>query len=373
MRQQVHLQLAKLRRQKGITQQELAEIIGTSFQNISKWENGITMPDITILPVLAGYFHISVDELLGLIPLKNEIYLSEETDTEDFWGQRLEYLLRTRKTSWNLDYLEFLIQKVWKLDRPVRVLDCGCGYGYMGLLMMPLLHRGSTYTGVDFSKELISHGKKLFEKAGIEGDLQEKDFLQWKSRKQYDVVLCQSVLRHVGDSRPFIRKMIDLGMPGSLIICIDTNRELECAGLYVEGMDYGDLCNHQGAIKHWKTEKEKGDRDYAAAMRNAFVMHELGLKNIEVRMNDKMSFVCPEHGDYEQTVEDFVQQNSLWYQKQDGTDRLMSHGMSRKEAENYLGRGEKIENYFSEHESEVSYLQFKGKTITFGYREGVFA
>lgn len=80
----IQLQLAKLRKARNMTQQELSDIVGTSCQNISKWENGTTTPDITVLPVLADFFQVSVDELLGLVPLKGERYLPEGTDTEDF-------------------------------------------------------------------------------------------------------------------------------------------------------------------------------------------------------------------------------------------------------------------------------------------------
>lgn len=61
MKRKINLMIGELRRARGITQQQLADIVGTSYQNISKWENGVTMPDITVLPVLADYFQISVD------------------------------------------------------------------------------------------------------------------------------------------------------------------------------------------------------------------------------------------------------------------------------------------------------------------------
>ncbi len=54
-----------LRKQKGLTQEELAEQLNISFQTVSKWENGVSMPDIALLPVLAECFSLSIDELLG--------------------------------------------------------------------------------------------------------------------------------------------------------------------------------------------------------------------------------------------------------------------------------------------------------------------
>ena len=52
-----------LRKEHGITQEQLADSIGRSFQAVSKWENNIALPDITLVPILAGYFNITIDEL----------------------------------------------------------------------------------------------------------------------------------------------------------------------------------------------------------------------------------------------------------------------------------------------------------------------
>ena len=58
--------LQLLRKQKRLTQEELAEIFGVTSQSISKWELGINCPDITMLPAIASYFDITTDELLGI-------------------------------------------------------------------------------------------------------------------------------------------------------------------------------------------------------------------------------------------------------------------------------------------------------------------
>lgn len=137
----ISLRIADLRKKKQITQQELADNIGVSFQTISKWETGINMPDISMLPLLSEYFQVSTDQLLGLQPLDGETYIPEQTATRDFWNKKLDYLLRTRKSYWNDDYVHFLISHVWKIDQPVSVLDCGCGYGFLGLLLLPTFLR----------------------------------------------------------------------------------------------------------------------------------------------------------------------------------------------------------------------------------------
>lgn len=60
--------LTTKRREKGITQEELALYIGVSKASVSKWETGQSYPDITFLPQLATYFNISIDELMGYSP-----------------------------------------------------------------------------------------------------------------------------------------------------------------------------------------------------------------------------------------------------------------------------------------------------------------
>lgn len=60
--------IAAKRKEKGITQEQLAAHIGVSKASISKWETGQSYPDITFLPVLAAYFAISIDELMGYSP-----------------------------------------------------------------------------------------------------------------------------------------------------------------------------------------------------------------------------------------------------------------------------------------------------------------
>lgn len=62
--QKVGEQIAVLRKSKGITQSELGERIGISFQAVSKWERGETLPDITILPDLAKILETTVDYIL---------------------------------------------------------------------------------------------------------------------------------------------------------------------------------------------------------------------------------------------------------------------------------------------------------------------
>ena len=64
--------LKRLRLEKNLTQEKLADFLGVSFQSISKWERGDTYPDITMLPEIASFFKVSIDELLGVNKAQEE-------------------------------------------------------------------------------------------------------------------------------------------------------------------------------------------------------------------------------------------------------------------------------------------------------------
>ena len=70
--------IATFRKEKNITQEALAEICGVSSQAVSKWENDISLPDITLLIELSEILEVSVDELLGKKE-SNKVELVEES------------------------------------------------------------------------------------------------------------------------------------------------------------------------------------------------------------------------------------------------------------------------------------------------------
>ena len=62
--------IADLRKKKGWTQAEFGEMLGVSNQAVSKWESGMSMPDIMLLPHIAEVFECSIDELFDYLPKK---------------------------------------------------------------------------------------------------------------------------------------------------------------------------------------------------------------------------------------------------------------------------------------------------------------
>jgi len=94
--------IKRLRQEKRLTQEALANIIGISFQAVSKWECGDAYPDITLLPVIANYFGVTIDELLG----------NDKIKAEESKARREEAFLLHQKS---------LIENVWNV---MAMIDC---------------------------------------------------------------------------------------------------------------------------------------------------------------------------------------------------------------------------------------------------------
>ena len=57
--------ILRLRKENDLTQEELAHVLGITYQAVSKWETGVSCPDVSTLPLLADLFGVSIDELFG--------------------------------------------------------------------------------------------------------------------------------------------------------------------------------------------------------------------------------------------------------------------------------------------------------------------
>lgn len=368
----LNFKLAELRKKNKLTQQELGDVLGVSYQTISKWENSVVLPDISVLPQISAYFRVSVDALLGLVPLEQP-YKPSDSGTMSYWENRLEYLKQTRKNLWNEDYMNFLIKDIWQINNPVTVLDCGCGYGALGLLLMPLLPTGSSYTGIDFSPNMINAAKEIYHNSGFEVNFIVSDILEYSSHEKYDMVISQAVLRHVDDGELFLRKMTSHVKEGGILISLECNREFEADGLYIQGMDYSKLCQHDGLKKLWQTELKNQNRDYSIAMKIPHYMKSAGLKNISCRMNDKVTFLEPEHSNYEELLESIINADHWNDEKNDAETEqdiayFMNHGMSRKEAEDYCRQQNGIVRYLKSHKGKVSLTKTTGIMISYGWK-----
>lgn len=73
--------IKELRQKKKMSQEELAEYLSVSTQAVSRWETSVSYPDITLLPLIANVFNVTVDYLLGTDKFKNDKIVEEIKET----------------------------------------------------------------------------------------------------------------------------------------------------------------------------------------------------------------------------------------------------------------------------------------------------
>lgn len=224
------------------------------------------------------------------------------------WNKEIDYLQSTRQRMWNDDYFEFLVRQVWKIDKPVSVLDIGCGYGDLGLRLLPHIPEGSSYTGIDIADELIQKAKDIFKTSKYRTEFEVADLMEYEPVEQYNVVICQAVLRHISRAKVVLQKMVASAKKDGLVICIEPSRRMENAGLFIDAPGYDVFENDQFLKERWKTEAISGGRDFLIGMKIPQYMRELGLKNVDVRVNDYVEHISKlENGDYKERAGIFIQ------------------------------------------------------------------
>lgn len=123
--------IKSLRKQKNISQEVFANYLGVSFQAVSKWENGKTLPDLTMIPAIASFFGVSTDELFDFnlyqIEKNVDAIVTEHTKYWDTDLKKSEEILREglKKYPGNDILLTCLMGILLDLDQHDEVITIG--------------------------------------------------------------------------------------------------------------------------------------------------------------------------------------------------------------------------------------------------------
>lgn len=293
--------------------------------------------------------------------------------SENSWNNKLDFLKAIR-TGWcNTDYIEFLVDKVWKIDKAVNIIDFGCGFGYIGLLMLPILPKGSTYTGVDISEILLKEADNIFADSGYSTKFIKADLNDFHSKQSYDIAISQAVLRHIPNAENVLKKMIQAVTPNGLVICMEGDLELEKAGRYFSGLDYISLGMTELQRKMYRNELENGGRDYRFGTKIPVLMQELGLHNVGVRMNDSVKFINPKENK-EEYAKQFNAMTTAWgwdkqlsdAEKENNIEELMKKGLDKQEAERFVNSESIITEYLMKNKDNAYIIQTPCILISYG-------
>jgi len=123
--------IGEYRRQKNVTQEQLAEAMGVTSQAVSKWENDICCPDISLMPKLADYFGVSLDVLIrGERP--ESVRLLDESQRADTSKMVLRILVHSQGNE-------------VKVNLPLPLIKAGIE---MGAPFVQTMHFGGSSAGI---------------------------------------------------------------------------------------------------------------------------------------------------------------------------------------------------------------------------------
>lgn len=183
MRELLAGNISRCRKEIGMTQETLANRLGITFQAVSKWENGQTVPDTPLLPKLARALGVSVDRLLGYSAFPDDLsyYEDDYRKEEYFWG--------VQPSTMCLKVLECLPPV-----RPLKLLDIGCGEGKDAVFFARCGYEVSAF---DISEAGLEKTKRLAEKARVHVRTFRANLWDYRLEENYDVLYASGVLHYI--------------------------------------------------------------------------------------------------------------------------------------------------------------------------------
>ncbi len=210
------------------------------------------------------------------------------------WNNQLEYLQKSRFMAHNDDYLEFLVKKVWRIKQPVKIIDFGCGFGYFGTKLMPLVPEGSTYTGVDKAPLLLKAGGEIFSKLNYHHRFFESEVYKTPfDDSRFDIAVSHSVLMHIERPAEALKEMIRVTRPGGIVIAANANRNAWNALFYIDELNTQETTPITFSQQMNKDIRQKTGVDYNIGIKVPVMMDKAGLKNIGCRMDDRVTMLFP--------------------------------------------------------------------------------
>lgn len=164
--------IARLRKQKGLTQEALANKLNISFQSISKWENAQARPDLTLLPALADALDTNIDFLLGYHKKQFTMYEEYYQSDEYYWGIVP-------------DPMCYDVLRLRPPLKPLRLLDVGCGEGRDAVFFAK---NGYHVSAFDIAKAGLEKANRLADAHQVYVDFFAANLKDFRLEQNFDVI-----------------------------------------------------------------------------------------------------------------------------------------------------------------------------------------
>ncbi len=183
MRDMMAGNVARYRKDLGLTQEDLAKRLGITFQAVSKWETGQTVPDTLLLPALARELNVSVDKLLGYaaFPGGSSFYDEDYRKEEYFWGVEPNRYC-------------YKVLEMMPPVRPLKLLDIGCGEGKDAVFFARC---GYDVSAFDISEAGLEKTRRLADKARVSLRVFRADIWDYRLEETVDILYSSGVLHYI--------------------------------------------------------------------------------------------------------------------------------------------------------------------------------
>ena len=183
MKTEIGRNIHRLRKEKGFTQKEMAELLGVSAQAISKWENGQSYPDVEILPELTDLLMTNMDTLFGHIPgdIRRASFHDIYKDDDYYWGLQPNDLC-------------IQILKLFPADRHIKLLDVGCGEGKDALFFA---RNGYDVTAFDIAESGIDKLYRLADRYRVPVNAFKADMMEYRCQEEFDIIYSSRAMQYM--------------------------------------------------------------------------------------------------------------------------------------------------------------------------------
>ena len=191
MREILSGNISRFRKDLGLTQENLANELKISFQAVSKWETGQSVPDILLLPTIAKTLNVSIDKLLGYTAFKDEItfYESAYKDNVYYWGVSPNRAC-------------FKVLELFPPIKPIKLLDIGCGEGKDSVFFARC---GYDVSAFDISEAGLEKTKRLADKSRVHVQTFRANILDYRLNEKFDILYSSGVFHYI---KPELRNEI---------------------------------------------------------------------------------------------------------------------------------------------------------------------
>ncbi len=182
MEQNFGTRLRELRKSRKLSQKDLADRLSISFQSVSKWENGSSLPNISLIPAIAGILKVSCDLLIG-----HEGTANQNKYNELYGGETFFWPAEPHALSYKL--LELCPASEYR-----NVLELGCGEGHDAVFFGVNRYH---VTAIDTAQTGIDTGIRLAESNRVNVNFLCADIRSYFPKEPLDLVYGHRILHYI--------------------------------------------------------------------------------------------------------------------------------------------------------------------------------